>query len=490
MTEQYLNGQPIEVDGIHQSVLPSKKIWCEFESNRLLLEPRPQIVSTIFRLIAAAALIMFAPLELVAVWVILVFGANVWLRHFIRAYDQAINSLHSPSVMTPDMHRIARGYKQAWLINSLIWGCLNFLAQMWLPEPARLVCVVILNALMFMSITRTHISKRLMHGVSAILLISQFVFVLLRFFVVKDSEFARPDDLQRILAYAFYLTLTAYLLWVVGNRFSQMHMQHLDSAYSKLQLIETLRQSQEKLHLEQQALVSANKLVQQFYSGAAHDLRQPVYAMQLYTSMLADDSSLGKVLLPKITQSCISINDMFNTLFDYQQSHMKDDELVENDNNIQALFKSMALHFQPIAAGKGLQIRFRPIAGSITMVPLYLTRILSNFIANALNYTNTGGVLVAARKTRAGIRFEVWDTGIGIAADQINKVFDRFWRANKARNRREGGTGLGLAISAAIAKRHSGKISVTSEPNIGTCFLVRIPLVEQRKSSVVHSGKI
>ncbi|MEY4519750.1 MAG: hypothetical protein RLZZ499_2350, partial [Cyanobacteriota bacterium] len=67
--------------------------------------------------------------------------------------------------------------------------------------------------------------------------------------------------------------------------------------------------------------------------------------------------------------------------------------------------------------------------------------------------------------------------------------FDRFWRASKARNRREGGTGLGLAISAAIAKRHGGKISVTSEPNIGTCFIVRIPLVDQRKSSTIQVEK-
>ncbi|MGL5075487.1 MAG: sensor histidine kinase, partial [Waterburya sp.] len=79
----------------------------------------------------------------------------------------------------------------------------------------------------------------------------------------------------------------------------------------------------------------------------------------------------------------------------------------------------------------------------------------------------------------------VRDTGIGIAPDQISKVFDRFWRASKARSHRKGGTGLGLAISQAIAKRHGGKISVTSELNIGTCFLVRIPILESKKSAIV-----
>ena len=65
---------------------------------------------------------------------------------------------------------------------------------------------------------------------------------------------------------------------------------------------------------------------------------------------------------------------------------------------------------------------------------------------------------------------------------RFTQVFDRFWRANKARSRRQGGTGLGLAISAAIAKRHGGKISVTSELNIGTCFLVRIPILERKRT--------
>jgi signal transduction histidine kinase len=465
-----------KLDDIGQSTLPSKKVWSEFESNRLLLEPRPQVVSTIFRLVAVAALVMFAPLIWVVAWTVLVFGSSIWMRRFIRAYAQTMNALPRPMVMTPDMHAIARAYKQAWLINSLIWGCLSFLAQMWLPEGARLVCVVVLNALMFMSITRTHISKRLMHRVSAILLISQFAFVLMRYFVVKDTELVRHDDVQRILAYAFYITLTAYLLWVVGNRFSQMHIQHLDSTYSKLQLIETLRQSQEQLHLEQQALVSANKLVQQFYSGAAHDLRQPVYAMQLYTTMLADDPTLSKSMLPKITQSCVAINDMFNTLFDYQQTHMYDTELVESNIYIKECFHSLALHFQPIATGKGLTIRFKPIPGTVQVVPLYLTRILSNLISNALRYTETGSVLVAARKKRNHICFEVWDTGLGIETPALDKIFKEFYKVISVDVNNEG-LGLGLSIVKQLCARIEGAdITVKSRPGRGSVFKFTMPI--------------
>jgi signal transduction histidine kinase len=257
---------------------------------------------------------------------------------------------------------------------------------------------------------------------------------------------------------------------------NQMHLQRLDTDYAKLQLIETLESSQNQLSLEQKALTASNKLVQQFYSGAAHDLRQPVYAMQLYTAMLSEDPSQNKFLLPKITQSCVAINDMFNTLFDYQQTHMNDTELVEKNNCIQEIFKSLALHFQPIATGKGLEIRFKPVTGSVTMVPLYLTRILSNFIANALRYTNAGGVLVAARKTPAGIRFEIWDTGIGIDDSKIKHIFTEFYKVNKLDVVNEG-LGLGLAIAKQLSMRvEQTEISVKSRLGRGSVFTFSVPL--------------
>ena len=111
-----------------------------------------------------------------------------------------------------------------------------------------------------------------------------------------------------------------------------------------------------------------------------------------------------------------------------------------------------------------------------------LSRLFSNLLENALQYTPDEGrvSLDLYRQNRMAV-VSVRDTGIGLAPEQVSKVFDRFWRANKARSRRKGGTGLGLSISKAIAKRHNGRISVTSELNIGTCFLVRLPILESKK---------
>ena len=118
-----------------------------------------------------------------------------------------------------------------------------------------------------------------------------------------------------------------------------------------------------------------------------------------------------------------------------------------------------------------------------------LSRLFSNLIHNAIQYTpENGSVIVELMKSGRFAIILIKDTGIGIPEDQIPHVFDRFWRADKARSRREGGTGLGLSIVKAIAKSHGGKVSVTSEVGVGSCFQVKLPLMnspstQEKKSS-------
>lgn len=105
-----------------------------------------------------------------------------------------------------------------------------------------------------------------------------------------------------------------------------------------------------------------------------------------------------------------------------------------------------------------------------------LKRLFLNLLANALHYTPEGGaVTITALRHDHWATVEIEDTGIGIAPDQLPLVFDRFWRADPARSRRDGGVGLGLAIAQAIAHRHGGEISVRSQLGVGSCFQVRLP---------------
>ncbi|MBE9096464.1 cell wall metabolism sensor histidine kinase WalK [Tychonema sp. LEGE 07203] len=107
-----------------------------------------------------------------------------------------------------------------------------------------------------------------------------------------------------------------------------------------------------------------------------------------------------------------------------------------------------------------------------------LSRLFCNLIGNAIHYTPAGGIVTVSlsRKNRSTI-VSVEDTGIGIAPEDVKLVFNRFWRADRARNRRAGGLGMGLAIAQAIVQSHRGEISVTSQLGVGSCFQVKFSSV-------------
>jgi two-component system, OmpR family, manganese sensing sensor histidine kinase len=107
-----------------------------------------------------------------------------------------------------------------------------------------------------------------------------------------------------------------------------------------------------------------------------------------------------------------------------------------------------------------------------------LTRLFSNLLENALQYTSPGGsVVLAMSSLERSVIVSVEDTGIGIAPEHLPFVFHRFWRADRARSRFFGGVGLGLAIAQVIAQHHSGEITVSSQLGTGSCFRVRLPKV-------------
>ncbi|MGC1308696.1 MAG: HAMP domain-containing sensor histidine kinase [Phormidesmis sp.] len=135
--------------------------------------------------------------------------------------------------------------------------------------------------------------------------------------------------------------------------------------------------------------------------------------------------------------------------------------------------------YTELANAKGLSLSLQAqatvwVAGS----PTRYYRLFANLVQNAIDYTQAGQVTVSLSRTQRCAQVQVKDTGIGIASADLPHVFDRFWRADKARTRRAGGSGLGLAITYAIAQQQGGKIWVTSQQGAGSCFYVSLPLLK------------
>ncbi|MCA9875061.1 MAG: hypothetical protein KC441_15435, partial [Anaerolineales bacterium] len=114
--------------------------------------------------------------------------------------------------------------------------------------------------------------------------------------------------------------------------------------------------------------------------------------------------------------------------------------------------------------------------------PDRLKQLLFNLVENGIKYTPRGGrVTVGLAQTNGWAQITVSDNGIGIPAEDLPFIFDRFYRVDKARNRSQGGSGLGLAIAKWVAQAHGGDIEVESEVNAGTTFTVKLPVLEKEK---------
>jgi CheY-like chemotaxis protein/anti-sigma regulatory factor (Ser/Thr protein kinase) len=147
------------------------------------------------------------------------------------------------------------------------------------------------------------------------------------------------------------------------------------------------------------------------------------------------------------------------------------------------VFQAVRVHEKSAADAKGLRLRFRlphGMKGSQLMVltdPMLLHSVLRNLVANAIRYTHSGGVLVAARRRgKHRLRIEVWDTGIGIAPDQLDRIFEEFYQVGNAARDRNRGIGLGLAIVRRTASILGEQVTVKSRLGRGSCFAIELPL--------------
>ena len=232
--------------------------------------------------------------------------------------------------------------------------------------------------------------------------------------------------------------------------------------------------------------------LKQFTADASHELRSPLTAIKASVDIMrthperVHPKDVKK--LEAISGATMQMSQTLEDLLFLARADADSDLPVKARKltpvSLNQILQNCFVLLEPLANEKKIvfQSKFRDevkILGDMAQ----LSRLFSNLLENALQYTpDEGRVSLDLYKQNRFAVVSVRDTGIGIAPEQISKVFDRFWRANKARSRRKGGTGLGLAISQAIVKRHGGKISVTSELNIGTCFLVRIPILDTKKA--------
>ncbi|MBM7701682.1 ATP-binding protein [Metabacillus iocasae] len=226
-----------------------------------------------------------------------------------------------------------------------------------------------------------------------------------------------------------------------------------------------------------------DKLRKDFIANVSHELRTPIAMLQGYSEAIIDDIASTdeekKEIAKVIHDESLRMGRLVNELLDlarmeagHVQLHVEHIEIIE--------FTERVLRkFQGLAKDKNIHLHLNNSLQSkqdILVDPDRIEQVLTNLIDNAIRHTNEGGkVTLELESTEQELRFAVKDTGVGIPQEDLPFVFERFYKADKARTRGKSGTGLGLAIAKNIVEAHDGFITVHSIVEEGTTFFITLP---------------
>ncbi|MFI5492328.1 ATP-binding protein [Actinoplanes sp. NPDC051859] len=213
-------------------------------------------------------------------------------------------------------------------------------------------------------------------------------------------------------------------------------------------------------------------------SDVAHELRTPLTNIRSWLEAAQDGlTPTGPDLLDLLHEEAVLLQHIIDDLAVLAAADAGSLRVHPDEVYLRDILTQVAEAHRSAAESAGVRLGTE-VAGDpqVTADPVRLRQLVGNLVSNGIRHTPAGGsVTVSAAADAAGFTIEVCDTGTGIAAEDLPRIFDRFWRADRSRNRATGGSGLGLSIVRKLVEAHHGEISVTSDRATGTVFTVRIP---------------
>lgn len=227
-----------------------------------------------------------------------------------------------------------------------------------------------------------------------------------------------------------------------------------------------------------------DKMRSDFIANVSHELRTPISMLQGYSEAIIDDVVTTEEdrleMIRIIYDESKRMGRLVTELLDLARLESGYLSIHKGEVAVIPTFERITLKFDQIAKEKNINLRFEHTLQEPFILEIdedRIEQVLTNLIDNALRHTlEEGTVLVRLTKSIQELIVEVSDTGHGIPKEDLQFVFERFYKADKARTRGKSGTGLGLAIAKNIVERHDGKIAVDSEVGVGTTFTIRLPM--------------
>jgi PAS domain S-box-containing protein len=237
------------------------------------------------------------------------------------------------------------------------------------------------------------------------------------------------------------------------------------------------RAIQDELGHAREEAERANLAKSRFLATASHDLRQPVQALALLNGAMrrmAVDQDVTEALSEQ-EHAIHAMSRLLNALLDISKLESGAIRPELADFKVAGLFEELRSEFVGPASNKGLQLRIEPCGGRVYSDPSLVEQAMRNIVSNAIKYTREGHVLLRCSRQEATVRLEVVDTGVGIPAFELARIYDDFYQVGVSANLSRNGYGLGLGIVSRIAKLLGLKLDVRSEVGKGTMFSLEMP---------------
>ncbi|MEO8187124.1 MAG: hybrid sensor histidine kinase/response regulator [Burkholderiaceae bacterium] len=359
-------------------------------------------------------------------------------------------------------------WAQRWVVQAvaagLLWGVAGFMFFSNNQPLHQVVLVAVVLSVAFGSLT-LYASHRPAFHVFMLLAVLPLI---ARMVVVQDPTY-----------YTAAVVMTAVFLFTVlyGRDFGNAVFESVKNTYENEVLVEQLVAEKRMAEEARREAENATRSKTQFFAAASHDLRQPLQAIGIYVSLLkkrahgpleplVNNLSTAVETLSKLVEELLEISRL-----DSGSIQPRVEQVLIDD-----MFSLLEQEFTPLAASKGLSLRIRRGGIPIDSDALLLQRVIRNLLANAIRYTQKGGVLLAARARNGLISLEIWDTGPGIKQGELDRIFEEFYRGESSKAENSGsGFGLGLSIVKRICGLLGHPLIVTTRPGTGTVFRVEVP---------------
>jgi signal transduction histidine kinase/CheY-like chemotaxis protein len=414
---------------------------------------------TTISMLLGAALLAFVLWDqvspaLLAAWFLLIVVNQAWRGMLARAWRRE----------QPGLEAMRRWGRYWWIGSAIAGGLWGLAAIVMFPSSAahQSLLIVCLFSVVLGGLNLTAVYRPAFYG---------FVLPALVPLIVRVA--LEGDAVHGYIALVMSVVLAFVLAF--GHQLNDVLTRSLAMRYENVDLIEELRAKSRTANEARASAESANRSKSQLLAAASHDLRQPLHALGLYIAALAAraQEATWQPLVTSIQRAVAALEGQFEQLLDL--SRLEAGALTPAHARVclAPLFAKVAEELRPHADHKGVALRVAATRLAVRSDPALLERIVRNLVANAIRYTERGGVVVGARRVEGGVAIDVVDTGVGIPEALQSRIFEEFYQVRDGHtSRAHAGLGLGLAIVRRLATLLGHRVELASRVGSGSRFRV------------------